>query len=952
MQKMSRWPKATGLWHRCASSEGNRFSTIANASVDSADTQASGQLWEEYFADPSQWWDNRIDKRNRKSPDFRHKVSRAALWVEWWSTPSWVKAKLKQVTQDPLQLPVGYQTRGRSESAQACRPFQVRNGKENARPTITRELRQIGQVRDGRTVTGRVNSASEAVSRLKKCVAQGIAVESHRYVEVLQSCFKQGDLGSAKEVHECSRMSGMEKNVYVANNLLRVYIRCGRFQDARQVFDNLEKKSVVSWNSMVGGYAQHGHAAEALELLNQMRQAGVQANEITYLGILQACLSTMALKEVHAHIRRGGFESDVRVGTALLKLYAKSGSIKEAREVFDKLTRRDVMSWAVMIGAYAKNGDFHEARSLFLHMQQEGHIPDAVIYLSLLTQGETAVALEWVKEVHDHALKRGLVSDVRVATALLNMYAKCGSIKDAAEVFDKMSNRNVISWNALIGAYARSGCGVEAYQLYLKMRLEGFVPNAITFTSVLNPACASAGALDWVKDIHRHALEAGVGSDVRVGTALVHMYAKSGSIDDARVLFRRMQERNAITWNVMISGLAEHNLGHEAYELFLQMQQEGLKPDAFTYVSILNPCASDAGLEWVREVHRHAANAELELELRVGNALIHMYAKCGSIDDARLVFDRMMERDVITWNLMLGGLAEHGCGHEALELFRQMSAEEVEPDERSFLAVLVACSHAGLVEEGRCLFLAMTQDHGIKPTIVHYTCMVDLLGRAGYLEEAEHFIQSMPLEPNARTWGALLGACRTHGDVELAEHAARELLKLDPKDASVYVLLSNMYAAAGRWDQVTRVRSLMMDKGIRKEPGVSWIEVDNKIHRFCVRDMSHPEAKEIYAVLKDLTQKLKAQGYIPDTKLVLRNIHEEDKELALCSHSEKLAIAYGLMHTPPGKPIRVRQNLRVCTDCHTATKFISKVTGREIVARDANRFHHFKNGVCSCGDFW
>ena len=268
------------------------------------------------------------------------------------------------------------------------------------------------------------------------------------------------------------------------------------------------------------------------------------------------------------------------------------------------------------------------------------------------------------------------------------------------------------------------------------------------------------------------------------------------------------------------------------------------------------------------------------------------------------------------------------------------------------MAVLSACSHAGLVDEGRRLFLAMTQDYGIEPDVLHCNCMVDLLGRAGHLEEAKLFIDNMPVEPDGATWGALLGACRTYGNVEMGELAAKELLKLEPKDASAYVLLSNIYAAAGKWEEVSLVRTMMQERGIRKEPGRSWIEVDNKIHDFVVGDTSHPEAKEIYAELNRLTERIKAEGYIPDTRLVLQNIDEEDKELALCSHSEKLAIAYGLMRTPRGKPIRVYKNLRVCSDCHTATKFISKVTGREIVARDANRFHHFKDGVCSCGDYW
>ena len=604
-----------------------------------------------------------------------------------------------------------------------------------------------------------------------------------------------------------------------------------------------------------------------------------------------------------------------------------------------------------MIGGLAQHGFGHEAFSLFLQMQRGGFVPDAITYVSILSACASAGALEWVKEVHSHALRAGLESDVRVGNALVHMYAKSGSIDDARLVFDRMLERDVVTWTAMIGGLAQHGFGHEAFSLFLQMQRGGFVPDAITYVSILS-ACASAGALEWVKEVHSHALRAGLESDVRVGNALVHMYAKSGSIDDARLVFDRMVERDVVTWTVMIGGLAQHGFGHEAFSLFLQMERGGFVPDAITYVSILSACASAGALEWVKEVHSHALRAGLESDVRVGNALVHMYAKSGSIDDARLVFDRMVERDVITWNVMIGGLAQHGCGHEALLLFGQMNAEGVRPDGVTFVATLSACSHVGLVDKGRHQFLAMTQDYGIKPTMEHYTCMVDLLGRAGHLEEAKLFILNMPLEPAGATWGALLGACRTYGNVELAEFAAKECLKLEPKNAAAYVLLSNIYAAAGKWDQVSLVRTMMQGRGIHKEPGRSWIEVDNEIHRFVVGDTSHPEAKEIYAELNILTEKMKAEGYIPDTRLVLHNIDEEDKELALCSHSEKLAIAYGLMRTAPGNPIRIYKNLRVCSDCHTATKFISKVTGREIVARDANRFHHFKDGVCSCGDYW
>ena len=794
----------------------------------------------------------------------------------------------------------------------------------------------------------------EAYELFLQMKREGLKPDAFTYASILNACASAGALEWVKEVHTHAREAGFESDVRVGNALVHMYAKCGSIDDARLAFDKMEERDVVTWNVMIGGLAEHGCGHEAYELFLQMKREGLKPDAFTYASILNVCASAGALewvKEVHTHAREAGFESDVRVGNALVHMYAKCGSIDDARLAFDKMEERDVVTWTVMIGGLAEHGCGHEAYDLFLQMKREGFKPNAITYISILNACASAGALEWVKEVHTHAREAGFESDVRVGNALVHMYAKCGSIDDARLAFDKMEERDVVTWNVMIGGLAEHGCGHEAYELFLQMKREGLKPDAFTYASILN-ACASAGALEWVKEVHTHAREAGFESDVRVGNALVHMYAKCGSIDDARLAFDKMEERDVVTWNLMIGGLAEHGCGHEAYELFLQMKREGLKPDAFTYASILNACASAGALEWVKEVHTHAREAGFESDVRVGNALVHMYAKCGSIDDARLAFDKMEERDVVTWSVMIGGLAQHGCGHEALEVFRSLIADGVKPDEISFVAVLSACSHSGLVDEGRRLFLAMTQDYGIEPTVVLCNCMVDVVGRAGHLEEAKLFIDKMPVEPNEATWGALLGACRTYGNVDLGKLAANERLKLEPMDASTYVLLSNIYAAAGKWEEVLWVRTMMQERGIRKEPGRSWIEVDNKVHDFVVGDTSHSEAKEIYAELRRLSETIKANGYIPETRLVLRNIEEEEKELALCSHSEKLAIAYGLMRTPLGQPIRVFKNLRVCSDCHTATKFVSKAIEREIVVRDANRFHHFQDGVCSCGDYW
>ena len=821
------------------------------------------------------------------------------------------------------------------------------------------------------------NRGQDAMQLFHQMRQEHVQADEITYLSILKACASPLSLKWGREVHVLIRRDGLESDIRVGTALIQMYAKCGSIDEARQAFDNLTNRNVVSWtamggayaqsgsigstrvgdivtwNVMIGAYAGSGRGVEAYDLYLKMKEEGFQPNAVTYMSLLNDCASTAALewvKDVHRHILEGGYESDVRVGNALVHMYAKSGSIEDAAVVFDRMKGRNIITWNVMIGAYAGSGRGVEAYDLYVKMKEEGFQPNAVTYMNLLNECASTGALEWVKEVHSHILEAGYESDVRVGSSLVHMYAKCGSTEDAAVVFDSMKERDVVTWNVMIGAYAGSGRGVEAYDLYLKMKEEGFQPNVVTYMSLLNDY-ASTGALEWVKDVHRHISEGGYESDVRVGNALVHMYAKSGSIEDAAVVFDSMKKRDLITWNVMIGAYSGSGRGVEAYDLYVKMKEEGFQPDAVTYMSLLNDCASTGALEWVKDVHRHIFEGGYGSDVRVGGALVHMYAKSGSIEDAQLVFERMEDCNVMTWNIMIGGLGQHGRGQDALELFRKMKADGRVPDAYSFVALLSACSHAGLVDEGRQVFCAM-KDYGVEPTVVHYTCMVDLLGRAGLLEETKRFISSMPVESDAGTWGALQGACRTYGDVELGELAAKEVMKLEPADASPYVLLSNIYAAAGQWVQVSFIRHMMQERGIRKEAGVSWIEISNKVHRFVVGDRSHPEAKKIYDVLNNLSKKLKAEGYIPDTRLVLRNIDEEQKVHALCAHSEKLAIAYGLMHTPRGMPIRVYKNLRVCSDCHTATGFISKVTGREIVTRDANRFHHFKDGVCSCGDYW
>lgn len=555
------------------------------------------------------------------------------------------------------------------------------------------------------------------------------------------------------------------------------------------------------------------------------------------------------------------------------------------------------------------------------------------------------------RRTHAHMIKNGIRNDVLVTNYLINMYARCGSIKDARDLFEKMPERSLVSWNTVVSAYTQSENGIEAIKMVWRMQQEGVLPDKFTFTSVLR-ACATLMALAEGKQVHALIVKIETEFNVFVESALVDMYGKCGSVEDARLVFDKMPERNLVSWNAMIAAFAQNGEGEEALNVFRQVQRAGVNQNQYTLSSALSACASLAALQEGNQVHVVSIKTGFQYDVFVGSALVDMYAKCGSIKNAQNVFDEMPKRNVVSWNAMITGFAQHGRGIETLEIFEQMQQAGVKPNGITFVCVLSACSHAGLVNEGQRYFDSMTGDHGITPRIHHYACMIDLLGRAGRLYEAEDLIDKMPYEPNAAVWGSLLGACRIHGYMELAQRAAERLFEVEPHNAGNHVLLSNIYAAAGRWDDVEKVWKLMKDSGVKKDKGRSWVELKDKVHVFVVGDRSHPLTEKIYALLERLTEQIKEAGYVPETNYALHDVEDQQKEHLLGHHSEKLALAFGLISMPSGITIQIKKNLRVCGDCHTAFKFISNIVGREIVVRDTNRFHHFKHGQCSCGDYW
>ncbi|XP_034224055.1 pentatricopeptide repeat-containing protein At5g44230 isoform X2 [Prunus dulcis] len=443
--------------------------------------------------------------------------------------------------------------------------------------------------------------------------------------------------------------------------------------------------------------------------------------------------------------------------------------------------------------------------------------------------------------------------------------------------------------------------------------------------------------------------------DVVSWTELIVAYTKIGDMGSARELFEGLPVKDMVAWTAMVTGYAQNARPRDALDCFERMQGAGVGTDEITLVGLISACAqlgASKYANWVRDIAEKSGFGPTENVL-VGSALIDMYSKCGSLDEAYKVFQGMKERNVFSYSSMILGFAMHGRANAAIELFHEMLTTEIRPNRVTFIGVLTACSHAGMVDQGRQLFATMEKYYNVVPSADHYTCMVDLLGRAGRLEEALELVETMPIAAHGGVWGALLGACRIHGNPDIAQIAANHLFELEPDSIGNHVMLSNIYASAGRWADVSGVRKMMKEKGLKKNPAYSWVETKKGvIHEFCAGETNHPEYAEIKKALDDLLNRLQAHGYQPNLNSAAYDLGIEERKRILMSHSEKLALAYALVSTDSGSTIKIMKNIRICDDCHVFMCGASQVAGREIVVRDNMRFHHFSNGKCSCGNFW
>ncbi|KAL2498744.1 Pentatricopeptide repeat-containing protein [Abeliophyllum distichum] len=776
------------------------------------------------------------------------------------------------------------------------------------------------------------------------------ASQADFYASLLQTSLKTNDPFTIKPIHGRIIKYGLHLGVYLMNNLMNAYAKNGFIRDARRIFDEMPVKITSSYNT-------------------------------------------------------------------LLSAYAKQGMISEARCIFLEMPDPDSVSWTAMIVGYNQLGHFGTGVWMFLEMMKRKIIPTQYTVTNILASCSAYEALDIGRNVHSFVVKLGLSGYVSVANSLVNMYAKSGEVETAVTVldriklknvttwnatislhmqmgqvdlalaqFEEMTKRDIISWNSMIAGYNQHGSDVEALDMFSKMLRESQLkPDRYSLASVLS-ACANLEEIKLGKQIHAHIIRSEFDTFGPVGNALISMYSKGGSVkiaekileqfgtsilnviaftalldsyvklgdlDPARQIFDSLKDPDVVAWTAMIVGYAQNGLNDEAMELFRSMIKEGPKPNSYTLAAMLSVSSNLASLNHGKQIHAIAVKLGEAKAVSVSNALINMYAKAGNINCAQRAFNVIQwNRDAVSWTSMILALAQHGLGEEALQMFENMLEIGIKPDHITYVGVLSACTHVGLVAKGRKYYKMMKNAHGIEPTSSHYACMIDLFGRAGLLGEAQDFIENMPIEPDVIAWGSLLASCKVHKNVELAKIAAERLLSIEPDNSGAYSALANIYSACGKWNEAAQVRKSMKDRQVKKEQGISWVQIKSEVHVFGAEDLLHPQRYAIYQMIAKIWEEIKKMGFVPDTASVLHDLDQELKEQILKRHSEKLAIAFALMNTPDGTTLRIIKNLRVCNDCHSAIKFIAKLVDREIIVRDATRFHHFKGGSCSCHDYW
>lgn len=800
-----------------------------------------------------------------------------------------------------------------------------------------------------------IGEPMEVMSIYKRMRCEDIDCNENTLATVISACglLEDGLLGHQIMAHVLK--FGLETNVSVGNSLVNMFGCLGSVEKAGYIFAHMGERDTISWNSMISANAHNGFYEESLRCYHLMRCVHGEVNSTTLSTLLSVCGSVDNLKwgrGFHGIVLKMGLSSDVCICNTLVSMYSEAGRSEDAELVFQGMQERDLISWNSMMVSYVQDAKSLDALEILAEMISTGKEVNYITFTCALAACSNPKFLIEGKILHALTVVSGLFEWPIVGNALVTMYAKAGMMTEAERVLQTMSRHEVVTWNALIGGHVENGQTDEAMKAFQLMRKEGISADYITITSVLG-ACVTPNDLrKYGTPIHAHIVLTGFESDKYVQNSLITMYGKCADLASSKYIFDRLAHKNSISWNACLAGNSNHGHGEEVLKLIVTMRSDGVELDQFSFSEGLAATAKLAMLEEGQQLHGLAVKLGFEADSFVANAAMDMYGKCGEMDDVLRILSPPVNRSRLSWNILISAFARHGYFQEARETFDEMLKMGITPDHVTFVSLLSACNHGGLVDEGLAYYFSMSKDFGILPGIEHCVCIIDLLGRSGRLDQAETFIAQMPVPPNDLIWRSLLAASKLHGNLDLGRKAAERLLELDPSDDSAYVLYSNVCATTGRWEDVENVRKQMGSNNIKKQPACSWVKLKNRVSSFGIGDRTHPETKEIYTKLGELKKMIKEAGYVPDTSYALQDTDEEQKEHNLWNHSERLALAFGLINTPQGTTIRIFKNLRVCCDCHSVYKFVSEITRRKIILRDPYRFHHFSRGKCSCCDYW
>ncbi|KAL5072644.1 hypothetical protein RYX36_011628 [Vicia faba] len=664
-------------------------------------------------------------------------------------------------------------------------------------------------------------------------------------------------------------------NMPELNSQIKQLMKLGKLCEARDMFDKMAHRDEISWTNLIAGYVNAADSNEALTLFSNMWvNSGLQKDQFVVSVALKACALGRNVyfgELLHGFSVKSSLINSVFVSSALVDMYMKVGKTEQGCSVFEKMTTRNVVSWTAVIVGLVHAGYSLEGLLYFSEMWRSKVGYDSHTFAIALKASADSGLLHYGKAIHTQTIKQGFSETAFVINTLGTMYSKCGKLDYVMRLFGKTWKPDVVTWTNLITTYVQMGEEKHALDAFKRMRKSNVGPNEYTFASVIS-ACANLAITEWGEQIHGHVLRLGIVDALSVANSIITFYSKCGLLQEASLVFHGMTRKDIISWSTIVSIYSQGNHAKEAFNYLSWMRTEGPKPNEFALASVLSVCGSMALLEPGKQVHAHALCIGLNHEAMVHSALISMYSRSGNLQDASKIFDGINNNDIVSWTAMINGYAEHGYSQEAISLFENISGVGLMPDYVTFIGVLTACNHAGLVDLGFYYFKLMTNEYRIAPSKEHYGCMIDLLCRAGRLSEAERMIRNMPFLCDDIVWSTLLRACRDHGDVDRGRWAAEQILRLDPNSAGTHITMANIYAASGRWKEVAHLRKLMKSKGVIKEPGWSWINVNDELNTFVAGVQSHPLSEHIVTIMELLSTS------IEDARLDFGSIVEDVKD--------------------------------------------------------------------------